>query len=126
MVETEPNKIKAIVMNNDYPYSLIKKDIKLHCERLRNTESYGPQKLHVTLKLPFVDKKLHIFEKKIKLMTESIYSTITPRIFFVSKPMIKIELKASNILYGQKLCYLHVQLIQRKQLYWGNFSPSKN
>ena len=45
-------------MNNGYPNSFISKDIKLHCERLRNTESCGPQKLHVILKLPFVGKKI--------------------------------------------------------------------
>ena len=82
MVETEPNKIKAIVMNNDYPYSLIKKDIKLHCERLRNTESYGPQKVHVILKLSF--KKTHTVEQKVKLMPESIYLAIGPKIIIVS------------------------------------------
>ena len=113
-------------ITNGYPDNLINKEIKLHSDILKKAKPSGPQKRDVILKLPFIGNKLHILEKKIKLMTESIYSTITPRIFFVSKPMIKIELKASNILYGQKLCYLHVQLIQRKQLYWGNFSPSKN
>ena len=44
-------------MNNGYPDSLINKEIKIHSERPRKTESYGPQKLHVVLKLPFVDKK---------------------------------------------------------------------
>ena len=44
----ETDKIKVILMNNCYPDILINKEIKLHSERLRKKESYGPQKLHVT------------------------------------------------------------------------------
>ena len=58
LLETETNKIKDILMNNGYPYSSINKGIKLHSDRLRKMKSYGPQKLHVTLKLPFVGKKI--------------------------------------------------------------------
>ena len=58
------------------------------------------------LKLPFIGKKLHIFEKKIKLMTESIYSAITPRIIFVSKPVLKIELK-DPIPFMEKSCVVY-------------------
>ena len=62
-------------------------------DRLKKMKSYIPQKRHVILKLSFMGNKVHIFEKKVKLMTESIYSAITPIIIFVSKPVLKIELK---------------------------------
>ena len=50
----------------------IVKEIKLHSDRFRKLKTYGLQKLHVTLKLAFVGKKSHVFENKIKLMTELI------------------------------------------------------
>ena len=65
----------------------------MHSDILKKAKPSGPQKRDVILKLPFIGNKLHIFEKKIKLMTESIYSAITIRIIFVSKPVLKIELK---------------------------------
>ena len=50
--------------------------------------------------------KLHIFKNKIKLMTESIYSPITTRIIFVSKPVLKIELK-DPIPFIEKSCVVY-------------------
>ena len=58
-------------------------------------KSYGPEKLHNILKLPYVGKKSDMFEKKIKLLAKSIYSysAITPRIILVSKSVQEIEFK---------------------------------
>ena len=70
---------------------------------------YSPQKLHATLKVPYIGKKSHIFENKIKLMTESIYSAITPTIIFVFNPVLKLNIiqvklnEVPNILSRQKL-----------------------
>ena len=69
---------------------------------------YGPQKLHVALlvKLPFVGKQSYIFEKKIKLMSEPIYSAITPRLIFVYQSVLKIVLK-DPISYMDKICVIY-------------------
>ena len=84
----------------------------------------------MTLKLPFVGKTSLIFLKKIKLTTESIYSATTPRINFVSKPkMLKLSknlIEGPNTPRGQKLRYLHIQLLLWNELYCANFSPCKN
>ena len=70
---------------------MIKKQIKLHNERNRKIKLYNLIKLHDILK--YVGKKFYIFEIKIKLLTESIYSEITPIIIFVLKPVLKIQVK---------------------------------
>ena len=57
----EINKIKNIQTNNGYTDNLINKEIKLHSDRLKKLKSYGPQKLDVTLKLPFFGKKIACF-----------------------------------------------------------------
>ena len=85
---------------------MINKEIKLHADRLKKPKSFGPQKWHVILKLPFIGKKSHIFEKKLKLMTESLYSAVTPRVIFVSKPVLKIELK-DPISHMEKSCVVY-------------------
>ena len=121
MLETETNKIRDILINNGYPDNLINKEIKLHSDRLKKIKSIGPQKRHVILKLPFMGNKVHIFEKKIKSMTESIYYAITPRIVFVSKPVLKIELK-DPIPFMEKSCVVYRYNCFCKRSYIGQTS----
>ena len=62
-------------------------------DRLNKLKSYGPQKLHDILNLPYVGKNSKMFQKKIKWLAKSKYSASTPRIILVFKSLQEIEFK---------------------------------
>ena len=90
-------------------------EIKLHTNSLRKMKSL----YHMLV------KNCNISEKQIKLMTESIYSAITPRLIFVFKPVLKIELK-DPIAYLDKSCIIYRFNFSLTGAILTKFKPFKN
>ena len=72
----------------------------------QNNEIVWIIKIHSILKLLYFGKKSYIFETEIKLISESIYFSITHRVIFVSKSVLKIELK-DPISFLDKSCIIY-------------------
>ena len=53
----------------------------------------GPEKFPAVLKLPYIGEALCRFEVKVKELIKENYNQISPRIIFLSKPVIKVQLK---------------------------------
>ena len=53
----------------------------------------GPEKFPAVLKLPYIGEASRRFEVKVKELIKENYNQISPRIIFLSKPLIKVQLK---------------------------------
>ena len=53
----------------------------------------GPEKFPAVLKLPYIGEASRRFEVKVKELIKENYNQISPRIIFLSKPVIKVQLK---------------------------------
>ena len=78
---------------NGYPPDLIKRVIKLHHNNLNQPKIYGPEKFSAILKLPYIGEKSRVFESKVKDLTKTSYNQMCPRVIFLSKPLLKVQLK---------------------------------
>ena len=52
-------------------------------------KTIGPKKCIVTLKVPFINKRSEILEKKIKHLIRNTYYAANPRIDFTTKPLLR-------------------------------------
>ena len=100
LFEMELNKIKGIFLKNEYPGV-----IKLHNESF-SEKPYGPEKLHVVLKLPYAGKASYSMVNRVKSITESAYFAIKPRIIFTFKPLISLDVN-DLISYLDKNCIVY-------------------
>ena len=105
LLQKEMNKIKDVFIKNGYPESLINRVIKLHNESC-SEKPYGPEKLHVVLKLPYAGKASYSMVNRVKSITESAYFAIKPRIIFTFKPLISLDVN-DLISYLDKNCIVY-------------------
>ena len=98
--------IKDIFIKNGYPESFVNRLIKLHKVSLSENKPYGPEKLHVVLKLPYAGNTSYSMMNKVKSIKESAYFAIKPRIIFISKPIIHFDLK-DPMSYLDKSCIVY-------------------
>ena len=76
LLEKEIKNISDIFIKNGYPESLVSRVIKLHKESLSVVKPYGPEKLHVVLKVPYAGNKSYSMMNKVKSITESAFFAI--------------------------------------------------
>ena len=60
---------------------------------LNKSKVFSPEKFPAVLKLPYIRGTSRVFEVKVKDLTKKSYNQISPRILFLSKPLIKMQLK---------------------------------
>ena len=85
--------IKDILIKNGYPVDLIKRVIKSHHNNLNKSKVFGQEKFSAVLKLPYIGEASRRFEVKVKELIKENYNQISPRIIFLSKPVIKVQFK---------------------------------
>ena len=64
------------------------------------------EKLSLVLKLPYLGNVSYLFEKKVQQLTQSTYNQVKPRVIFVSKPVLRLELK-NPISHLDKSCIIY-------------------
>ena len=106
LLHSETETIKKILIKNGYPLELISRVIKSHDENCRRPKLFGPDKFSAVLKLPYLGKISQLFEKKIQDLTQLTFNHIKPRVVFVSKPVLSLQLK-DPIPYLDKSCIIY-------------------
>ena len=108
MFHFETEKIKEILVGNDYPLELIKRVIKSPDDNRKKPKLFGPEKFPAVLKLPYLGNVSRLFENKVQELTQSTYNQVKPRVVFVSKPVLRFGTQRPNILSFEKMYYLHI------------------
>ena len=67
---------------------------------------FGPEKFPAVLKLPYLGNASRLFERKVQELIQSTYNQVKPRIIFVSKPILRLELK-DPIPHLNKSCIIY-------------------
>ena len=93
LLDSEVDNIRDILIKNGYPVDLIKRVIKSQHNNLNKPKIFGPEKFPAVLKLPYIGEASRRFEVKVKELIKENYNQISPRIIFLSKPVIKVQLK---------------------------------
>ena len=93
LLDSEVVNIKYISTKNGYSEDLIKRIIKSHHNNLNNSKVFGSEKFSVVLKLPYTGETSQVFEVRVKKLTKESYNQVSPRIIFLSKSLIKRQLK---------------------------------
>ena len=106
LLHTEREKVNEILVGNGYQSELIKRVIKSHDDNCRKPKMFGPEKLFAVLKLPYLGNVSSLFEKKMQELTQSTYNQVKPRVIFVSKPVLRLELK-DPISHLDKSCIIY-------------------
>ena len=117
LLQKEMSKIKDVFIKNGYPESLINRVIKLHNENC-SEKPYGPEKLHVVLKLPYAGKASYPMVNRVKSITESAYFALKPRVIFTSKPLISLDVK-DPMSYLDKSCIVYKFNCSCERIYIG-------
>ena len=106
MLQTETEKIQKILVGNGYPLELINRVIKSHDDNRSKPKLIGPEKFPAVLKLPYLGNASRLFERKVQELIQSTYNQVKPRIIFVSKPILRLELK-DPIPHLNKSCIIY-------------------
>ena len=72
---------------------MINRVIKSHDNNLNKPKIYRLDKFPAVLKLPFIGETSNVFEKRVKNLTKINSNQVNLRIIFVSKLVLKMQLK---------------------------------
>ena len=106
MLQNEKEKINEILVGNGYQSELIRREIKSQDDNHKIPKMFGPEKHSAVLKLPYLGNVSYLLEKKVQELTQSTYNQVKPRVIFVSKPVLRLELK-DPISHLDKSCIIY-------------------
>ena len=121
LLHSEVERIKEILIKNGYPPDLIKRVIKSHHNNINQPRLFGPEKFPAILKLPYIGEKSRVFESKLKDLTKTSYNQVLPRVIFLSKSLLKVQLK-DPIPDQDKSCVVYKCNCSCKRSYTGQTS----
>ena len=75
--------------------------MKSYDDNRRKPKLFLPEKFSRVVKLLYLGKASHLFEKKVQELTQSTYNQVKLRVIFVSKPVFRLELKDSTSHLGK-------------------------
>ena len=84
-----------MLSKNSYPQVLVNKTTNLHLKSSEKIKTVGPEKLSITLLLPYVNKKARILEKNIIQVISNSYYYAKPRVIFLDQGA-KIRYRNTN------------------------------
>ena len=107
----ELKSISKILQDNSYPEKLISRTINKHLARLKEQPESGPERCHIPIKLQFLGKTSYELEKELKNSIRQCYYSATPRVIFLSKPILSHcykdpipTLNQSKVVYRYQCC----------------------
>lgn len=107
-LQQELDYIKATLMNNAYPESVIRRIFKRKFDQLdsESTPVYGPKRCPIYLKLPYIGPTTAIYGKRIKEAITRCYPSVALRPILTSRPILSAAKKdvlptlcKSNVIY---------------------------
>ena len=92
-INEEIKHIKNIQLDNGYPESIIDSNISKKIAQFSMPKRFGPEKCPVYLKVPWIGKASIGLDKNVKTALESCYGSVTTRVLFTSKRMLRVARK---------------------------------
>lgn len=91
--------MKSILLENDYPESVIDNNISKKIARLSMPKVFGPQKCSVYLKVPRIGKPSITLDKNVETHLETCFGSLTTGVVFTSN--------ACYLLFAKMFYLLH-------------------
>ena len=105
-LQPELDKIRFILLNNNYPDYIIQSSISKTITQFNKPSHFGPKKCPVYLRLPWLGSILNKSEKQIKSAIHNCFYAVEPRVVFKTNEMLAATQKdvlpthqQSNIVY---------------------------
>ena len=105
----EINRIKEILLDNEYPEEFVQKKLSKKITQFSNPKRFGPDKCPVYLRLNYTGKASQTLEKNVRTAVENCYGSVAVRTVFISRQMLTTSrkdvlpaLQKSSVIYEYK------------------------